>query len=215
MKPRGKHTSTGSSARQARPRQAVRIIGGRWKRTLLPVVDAAGLRPTPDRVRETVFNWLVHAYGGDLEGRSAIDLFAGSGALGIEAASRGAAPVVLVERDADAIDALRSAIERLHAEAVIVLSGDALRHGTRLASEGRRFDIVFLDPPFASDLLAPALAVGRLLCAPDGYLYVEAADPLTPAMLDDAALQIYRSDKAGEVFYHLLQRKIIEEETSC
>ncbi len=213
MKPRGRNTSTAATVRK--PRRAIRIIGGRWKRTLLPVVDAAGLRPTPDRVRETLFNWLAHACGGDLAGRSAIDLFAGSGALGIEAASRGAAPVVLVEGDADAVEALRAVIERLEAEAFTVLAGDALRHGARLAREGRHFDIVFLDPPFSSDLLVSALSIAQTLCAAGGYVYAEAAHPLTPAMLDAAGLHLYRSDKAGDVFYHLLQCKIIEEETSC
>ena len=169
----------------------------------------AGLRPTPDRVRETVFNWLVHARGGHLDGCSAIDLFAGSGALGIEAASRGAGPVVLVEQDGDAVGALRDVLTRLQADGVTVLAGDALRQGARLARDGRRFDMVFVDPPFSSDLLVSAMAIAVELCAAGGYLYVEAAAPLSPAMLDAADLEIHRSDKAGEVFYHLLQRKII------
>jgi 16S rRNA (guanine(966)-N(2))-methyltransferase RsmD len=193
----------------------VRIIGGRWKRTGLPVVTATGLRPTPDRVRETVFNWLAHVWGGAFGERSALDLFAGTGALGIEAGSRGARPVVLIEQDTDAVAALRDVLERLHAEEITVLAGDALRHGARLVREGRHFDVVFLDPPFSSHLLAPALTIAAALCTFDGYVYVESGEPLSPAMLDEAGLEMYRSDKAGEVLYHLLQRKIIEEETSC
>ena len=193
----------------------MRIIGGRWKRSVLPVIDAPGLRPTPDRVRETLFNWLAHAYGGAFDGRSAIDLFAGSGALGFEAASRGAAPVVLVEQHAQALGALAQARAKLDTAGIEIEAGDALRIGRRLAERGRRFDMVFVDPPFGAMLLDDAVEVARALCAPDGYIYIEAANPVPGAMLAATGLAIYRADRAGDVFYHLLQRKIIEEETSC
>ncbi|NUO88669.1 MAG: 16S rRNA (guanine(966)-N(2))-methyltransferase RsmD, partial [Cupriavidus sp.] len=134
------------------PRQApaqVRIIGGRWKRTLLPVPDAQGLRPTPDRVRETLFNWL----GQDLSGLECLDLFAGSGALGFEAASRGAAVVTLVESNARVARQVRDNVTRLDAGQVRVLQGDAFAIAAQLPDAS--FDVVFLDPPFAEDWIAP------------------------------------------------------------
>ena len=196
------------------PRGTVRIIGGRWKRTVIPIADAPGLRPTPDRVRETVFNWLAHAFGGELNGLSAIDLFAGSGALGIEAASRGATSVVSIERHDAAVDALCALRDRLDAKQIDVRLGDALRIGAQLVREGATFDLVFLDPPFAAGL-EQSLALASRLCAPRGFIYAEAASALSEARLAAHDLEIYRADKAGDVFYHLLQRKIIEEETPC
>jgi 16S rRNA (guanine966-N2)-methyltransferase len=206
---------TRHSSRQSSARGAVRIIGGRWKRRSLEVVDAPGLRPTSDRVRETLFNWLAHAFGGDLQGRSALDMFAGSGALGIEAASRGAAPVVLVESEPRALKQLMAMREKLHAEQLDVRSGDALQIAHQLASDGRTFDVIFLDPPFGQERLAAALPLSIALCAPSAMIYVEAEQPLTDAMLDSLKLETYRADKAGEVFYHLLQRKKNSEETPC
>ncbi len=202
---RVRHTErSGRSLPQSgRPPSQVRIIGGRWRRTLLAVADRPGLRPTPDRVRETVFNWL----GQDLTGCSCLDLYAGSGALGFEAASRGATRVVMVERDLALVQILRATAERLDAHAIEIVSGDAL---TRLASLHETFDLVLLDPPFASAELAriaPALA--RVL-APAGRLYVEwhtplAADsPLWQALPD---YELYRAGRAGQVHYHVLQRR--------
>ena len=129
-----------------KPRQSpaqVRIIGGRWKRTVLPVLDAEGLRPTPDRVRETLFNWL----GQDLSGLACLDLFAGSGALGFEAASRGAAEVTLVEANPRVVRQLRDNQYRLDASQVRVVQGDAFTVAAQLPDGS--FDRVFLDPPFA------------------------------------------------------------------
>ncbi len=132
----------------------IRIIGGDWKRTPLPVLDLDGLRPTPDRVRETLFNWL----GQDLEGRRCLDLFAGSGALGFEAASRGAASVVMVERHPRAAQQLRALKDKLAARAIEIAEADALRIAAGLAP--RSFDVVFVDPPFG-DAAAFARARSR------------------------------------------------------
>ena len=147
----------------------VRIIGGQWRNTRLPVADAAGLRPTSDRVRETLFNWLSPA----LPGARVLDAFAGSGALGLEAVSRGAASTVLVERDRALADGLRAVVARLSAAGrVQVIHADAL---VWLATQGvGSFDIAFVDPPFATDLLDRALpAIDRVL-SPDAWLYIEA-----------------------------------------
>jgi 16S rRNA (guanine966-N2)-methyltransferase len=181
---------------------AIRIIGGDWKRTPLPVLDLDGLRPTPDRVRETLFNWL----GQRLDGQRCLDLFAGSGALGFEAASRGAARVLMVERHGKAAGQLRANQARLAPNTIEVAEADALRLAASLAPGS--FDVVFLDPPFGSDLLARALELATPLVSAEGFLYVEAGDALdvaqTPAL---AGWTIVRQGKAGAVHYHLLQRE--------
>ena len=181
---------------------AIRIIGGDWKRTPLPVLDLDGLRPTPDRVRETLFNWL----GQRLDGQRCLDLFAGSGALGFEAASRGAARVLMVERHGKAAGQLRANQARLAPNTIEVAEADALRLAASLAAGS--FDVVFLDPPFGSDLLGRALELATPLVSAEGFLYVEAGDALdvaqTPAL---AGWTIVRQGKAGAVHYHLLQRE--------
>ncbi|RKP49220.1 16S rRNA (guanine(966)-N(2))-methyltransferase RsmD [Trinickia fusca] len=193
------HARSASAAR-ARP-HTIRIIGGEWKRTPLPVLDLEGLRPTPDRVRETLFNWL----GQRLDGQRCLDLFAGSGALGFEAASRGAARVVMVERNARAARQLRENQARLAARAIEIAEADALRLAENLAPGS--FDVVFLDPPFGDGVLARALELTLRLVAPGGFLYVESGE----ALEDDAPLLagwvIARRGKAGAVHYHLLQRE--------
>ncbi|QAU33376.1 16S rRNA (guanine(966)-N(2))-methyltransferase RsmD [Janthinobacterium sp. 17J80-10] len=206
-------------AKKAVPHQ-VRIIGGLWKRTPLPVADAAGLRPTPDRVRETVFNWINHLFDGAWEGRACLDLFAGSGALGFEAASRGAARVLMVENHSPALRQLEAVKGKLQASQVTVMRGDALARVRELAAglalaqavaghAGRRegaFDIIFLDPPYHQDWLAKILPHCAALLQPGGLVYAEAEVPLVG--LDApwlAEWEIVRADKAGMVFYHLLQ----------
>jgi 16S rRNA (guanine966-N2)-methyltransferase len=180
----------------------IRIIGGDWKRTPLPVLDLEGLRPTPDRVRETLFNWL----GQRLDGQHCLDLFAGSGALGFEAASRGAARVVMVERNARAAQQLRANQARLHATALEIAEADALRLAAGLAP--RSFDVVFLDPPFGGDWLDRALPLVVPLVREDGFLYVESGAPLDLAAADAlAGWAVVRQGKAGAVHYHLLQRE--------
>ncbi|WP_323122970.1 16S rRNA (guanine(966)-N(2))-methyltransferase RsmD [Burkholderia alba] len=193
--------STASAAR-GKP-HTIRIIGGDWKRTPLPVLDLDGLRPTPDRVRETLFNWL----GQDLSGLRCLDLFAGSGALGFEAASRGAAGVVMVERHPRAAQQLRANKDKLAARAIEIAEADALRLAAGLAPGA--FDVVFLDPPFDDTaLFERALALAAPLVAAGGRLYVEAGEELEPGAHEAlAGWQVTRHGKAGAVHYHLLQRE--------
>ena len=193
------------------PARQVRIIGGAWKRTPLPVLDAEGLRPTPDRVRETVFNWLNHLLDGTWTQARCLDLFAGTGALGFEAASRGAARVVLVEASMPAVRQLELTREKLHAAQVDVMRGDALSIAQRLAADRTRagFDVIFVDPPYHQDWLAKILPLCERLLAAGGLVYAESETALDPA---DAPAwlepwEVLRSDKAGMVHYHLLRCK--------
>ena len=192
-----------SGGRFARASSHVRIIGGQWKRTPLAVADSPGLRPSPDRVRETVFNWLAHLVP-DLSAVSGLDLFAGTGALGFELASRGAAHVTLVERSPALEAQLQRAKQRLGADAVTIVRGDALAFA-RNARE-RSFDVVFLDPPFDSELLGPALAAAARLVSTDGLVYAECGAPLDEAGAAASGLRIVRAGRAGHVHFHLLQR---------
>ncbi len=165
----------------------------RGRRIVFPAAE--DLRPTPDRVRETLFNWL----GQDLTGRRTLDLYAGSGALTLEAASRGAALAVAVDRSRTLIGALRANAQALGATAVEAHVGDARHYVTR---ETRSFDVVFLDPPFRDepwDWLLPA-CVSRL--AAEGVLYAEAPRELAPAI----GVTALRHAKAGQVHYHLFGR---------
>lgn len=168
-----------------------------WRRRLLRVPDVEGLRPTPDRVRETLFNWLT----GAVEGARCLDLYAGSGALGFEAASRGAAAVVLVERDQRAVACLREEADALGATHVDVVQADA-RHW--LEGRASPFDIVFLDPPFGGDPLGPlcgALARAGWL-APGALVYLESRDAIGTQDLPEG-WRILRRQRAGQVRYHL------------
>jgi 16S rRNA (guanine966-N2)-methyltransferase len=178
----------------------VRVIGGQWKRSRLPVADRPGLRPTPDRVRETLFNWL----GQDLTGWRCLDAFAGSGALGFEAASRGAAEVVLLERDRTLVRSLGETCARLKATTVRVEAADALAWMARC--EPRRFELVFIDPPFDAQLFAPALAAAAPLAVDDGWVYLEADRAFGPAEVEPLGLTVHRQSRAGAVHFHLLQR---------
>jgi len=178
----------------------VRIIGGQWKRSKLHVADLPGLRPTPDRVRETLFNWL----GQDLSGWRCLDAFAGSGALGFEAASRGADQVVLLERDRRLAASLGDTKTRLKAEQVRVEVVDALAWMARCPPD--TFELVFIDPPFDAPLVPPALAAAARLVVPQGFIYVEAGQALTPEPLVPQGLRLHRQGRAGAVHFHLLQR---------
>jgi len=185
---------------RAAPPARLRIIGGTWKRTPIPVPEVPGLRPTPDRVRETLFNWL----GQDLTGWQCLDLFAGTGALGLEAASRGAAHVVLVEREPQAVSALQRLRERLHADTISIVQAEALGW---LARCTQRFDLILLDPPLQSDALTRVLPTVLRVLAPGGMVYVESAQPLapdTPPLAQCPDLILHRAGKAGQVHYHLL-----------
>ncbi len=177
----------------------IRIIGGQWKRTRLPVAQRPGLRPTPDRVRETLFNWL----GQDLTGWRCIDAFAGTGALGLEAASRGAAAVQLVENDASLVAQLHTLQQRLKANAVRVQRGDgvaALGHAAPAS-----FDLVLIDPPFDSVLFEPALRTAARAVAASGFVYLEAPRAWTDEQLAPMGLALHRHLKAGAVHAHLLR----------
>ena len=165
-----------SRAGDARAQGSVRIIGGHWRGTRLPVADAAGLRPSSDRVRETLFNWLQPI----LPGARVLDLFAGSGALGLEALSRGAREALLVERDPRLAASLQGTIERLHAQdRAHVARADALSL-LRAPVQGR-FDLVFLDPPFAASLWQDVLALLPPWLADDAWLYLEGPSAGAPA----------------------------------
>ena len=177
----------------------MRIIGGQWRSRLLEFPDLPGLRPTPDRVRETLFNWLAPI----LPGVRCLDLFAGSGALGIEALSRGAAEVVFVERHPLAIRALRESLARLKAEGARVEQAEALAW---LRQPGTPFEIVLLDPPFGQGLLEPvcaALETGGWL-AETAWIYLEAELP--PLSLP-AHWRRYREKRAGAAAYCLARRE--------
>ena len=173
----------------------IRIIGGLYRRRVLRFPAAPGLRPTPDRVRETLFNWL----GQDLAGLHTLDLYAGTGALSLEALSRRAVLAVAVDRNAQLVRTLEDNAAALGVAGLETHTADALAY---LAREIRRFDVIFLDPPFAEDpwpWLLPACA-GRL--KPGGFIYAEAAHSLPPP----SGFATWRRDKAGQVHYHLFVR---------
>lgn len=190
----------------------VRIIGGMWKRTPLAVIDAEGLRPTPDRVRETVFNWLGHLLNAQWQGLRCLDLFAGTGALGFEAASRGVAQVTMIEGNAKAARQLEATRTKLNAAQVTILRGDAFALAQSLSSrihaETERFDVIFLDPPYHQDWLSRMLPVCERLLSNEGYIYVEsefAFEEANPPVWLQSWTTV-RADKAGMVYYRLLRR---------
>lgn len=188
------------SERTPRVPAEVRIIGGQWKRTRLPVANVPGLRPTPDRVRETLFNWL----GQDLSGWRCIDAFAGTGALGLEAASRGASEVLLIEQDSALVAQLTRLQARLQAAAVRIERADGVSALKRLGAGS--MDLVLLDPPFESNLLAQALPQAVRVLAPQGFVYLEAPRRWLDDELAGIGLALYRYLKAGAVHAHVLQR---------
>ena len=185
--------------RANRVQNQLRIIGGQWRGRKLGFAPLPGLRPTPDRVRETLFNWLAP----DIRGSRCLDLYAGSGALGLEAASRGAAGVVLVDRSREIIASLQEQVAMLDARQVETVQANVLQW---LRGPPRVFDIVFLDPPYGQGLLADSI---RLLeangwLAPEAVIYLESEKDLQLDLPD--AWQVYRSKQAGQVKYQLVQR---------
>ncbi len=172
----------------------VRLIGGLYRGRKLPVADRPGLRPTPDRVRETLFNWL----GQDLDGWRVLDAFAGSGALGFEAASRGATEALLLEVDPALVASLRASRERLGATALKVERTEAMRWMAGCAPQ--RFEAVLLDPPFDAGLGAAAAAAAARIVVPGGYVYLEGAEPLAEP---PPGLMLHRSLRAGAVHAQL------------
>lgn len=186
-------------AKRAPPQRAhgaanrVRIIGGQYRRRLLDFPGSAGLRPTTDRVRETLFNWL----GQDLPGWACLDLFAGSGALGFEAASRGAGRVVMIERDRAALEALEKNRIVLGASQVDILRADA---PAWLANSRETFDLIFIDPPFDSGLVGPVLAELGAHLKSGGQAYVEQGSEV----IAPPGFIIHRSGRAGRSHFALL-----------
>ena len=187
-----------SSLRSANA-QRVRIIGGRHRGRVVRFPAAPGLRPTPDRVRETLFNWL----GQDLTGWRTLDLYAGSGALSLEAVSRGATLAVAVDRNPALIRALQATAIAFGALGIEVHAAGAVEY---LAHETRTFDVVFLDPPFDTDPWLSLLPPCATRVAPAGFIYAEAARELAPP----EGLRVWRHARAGAVHYHLLQRDAAE-----
>ena len=192
-----------SSSTPSKPHKGageVRIIGGQWRRTKLPVAPKPGLRPTPDRVRETLFNWL----GQSLQGWRCVDAFAGTGALGLEAASRGAAQVQLCEQEAGLVHQLKAQVERLKATTVQVQRTDGVAYLKQLGTAS--VDLIFLDPPFDSALFESALQAAAQAVKADGWVYLEAPVVWTDEALAPWGLQQHRHLKAGTVHAHLLRR---------
>lgn len=177
-------------------RNKIRIVGGEWRSRIITFDSRPDLRPTPDRVRETVFNWL----GQDMSGKCCLDLFAGSGAMSFEAASRGAARVVMVESDPGIMKTLKINTQKLGAERIELISMDALKF---VDSDRQRFDLVFLDPPYRSGLLPRLLSSLHSHLAASGMVYVE-TDSLPEA---DADWLAWRQGQAGKVRYQLLKSK--------
>jgi 16S rRNA (guanine966-N2)-methyltransferase len=181
----------------------VRIVGGEWRSRVIEFPDALGLRPTPDRVRETLFNWL----GQTLTNQHCLDLFSGSGALGFEAASRGAASVTMVEQDRSAADALMHNQTKLSATTCKIIRGDALKF---IASSKEKFDVIFIDPPFASQLMPQLLPLLTNKLTPSGVIYAEWREPLAVLLAQHpvAGLSIVKQGKAGAVHFALLSAEI-------
>lgn len=177
-----------------RPLGKLRIIGGQWRSRIVEFVDGDGVRPTPDRVRQTLYDWLAP----HIEGAEVLDLFAGSGALGLEALSRGAAFVSFCERGAEQAQAIREALKKLGATNAQVRQDEAL---ALLARETRQYDLVLLDPPYASDLLPQALALLPPRLKAYNRVYLEWPRGKPPQLA--AGWSLLREKQAGQVCFGL------------
>lgn len=178
-------------------KNTIRIVGGQYRRTPIPVIHAASLRPTPDRVRETLFNWLRHFWANDFSHKRVLDLFAGSGALGFEAASHGVEFVQMVENHPDAISALRALRNKLQAHQVRIHAGNAM-HVIERAEHP--FDLIFLDPPFNQNWLEKIWDYLPAILRPDGLIYVESESAI---VVPENFISL-RQQKAGHVHFQLL-----------
>lgn len=178
----------------------IRIIGGQWRGRKLKVPDREDLRPTPDRVRETIFNWLADT----IQGACCLDPYAGSGALGFEALSRGAAYVVMVDRSSDIVKLLEEELRLFKAENAEIYCANA---PNQLKRPKKLFDIVFLDPPFQENILLPTCFYleENLFLAPSAYIYMESGSIINPNELPPN-WKLLKAKKAGQVAYHLVQR---------
>jgi 16S rRNA (guanine966-N2)-methyltransferase len=177
----------------------VRVTGGQWRSRLVKVAAAPGLRPTPDSVRETLFNWL----GQDLSGLDCLDLFAGSGILGFEAASRGAAGVTQIEQDQRVFAALRQNAAAFDCDRLELIRADALKFLASTVGMGRKYDLVFLDPPYRHQWLERIAPHLEALAKPGMRIYAEAEHAVEAL----GAWRTVKRGKAGQVFYHLLERE--------
>lgn len=205
MRPLKKQSQQQSvSLPRARGTGTVRIIAGQWRRTPLNVTNLDGLRPTGNRVRETLFNWLSHFWG-DFSEIEGLDLFAGSGALGFELASRGSKKVILVEKNRNAYKALCAVRDKLHAQEIIEIRlADAL---SELAKINKQFDIIFIDPPFALNLHEKAIKEALLYLKEGGYLYIESPKEWDAKILSDLKLDVVRQSDAGAVTFRLVSKQ--------
>ncbi len=201
--PARKRGTAGNSSNAARVAASaageIRIIGGQWRRTKLAVLTRPDLRPTPDRVRETLFNWL----GQDLAGWRCLDAFAGTGALGLEAASRNATQVRMVESDVQLAAQIKQLAQKLGATQVEVSRGDAL---AALQAYSAHWDLIFLDPPFSGQLFVPALNAAHAAVTAQGFIYLEAPEAWSEEALAELGLVRHRYLKAGAVHAHLLKK---------
>lgn len=173
----------------------LRIVGGEWRSRIITFPDQQGLRPTTDRVRETLFNWL----GQTLEGKTCVDLFAGSGALGFEAHSRGAREVTMIERHPKVFAALRENAEKLQATRLSLVQDDALAWLRRAHGV---YDVIFLDPPFQADLLDKLLPLLPAKLSAEGCAYVESGAPIVPP----PGMTLLKSGRAGQVYFGLFAK---------
>ena len=183
----------------------IRIVAGQYRKTRIEVPEVTGLRPTPDRIRETLFNWLTFFWQSEFSDKRVLDLFAGSGALGFEAASRGVAHVQMVESNPMAVSALRKLRDRIGTKLVRIHVGDAREALSRLTET--QFDLVFLDPPFGQGWFPNLLEQVYPLLAPQGLVYVE-CESIVTAPKGYIAL---RQSRAGAVHYQLFQRVALQE----
>ena len=190
----------------------VRIIGGKWKRTSLPVPQVPGLRPTPGRVRETLFNWITHLCQGHWDEIACLDLFAGTGALGFESASRDARHVTMVEVDKQVFRQLQAITGKLRADNIELVCGDALEILQQLVRHDKKFDLIFLDPPYEKDAWPEILNICKNIMMNSGWIYLEFNQPIEVFLKEkipdwQAEWEIVREDQAGYVYYYLLQLK--------
>lgn len=211
------HASLKPTAR-TRARGNLRIIGGQWRSRRIEVAALEGLRPTPDRVRQTLFDWLQHFWAGQglgLSGMRVLDAFAGTGALGLEAGSRGAAEVLFIEQHPQACRVLAKNLLAFKSQALRLIEADAMSTMQALAQHSQPFDLVFLDPPFAAGLDVAAAASALALLNQGGLLYLESDRSWAQALEQTSGssreqlascLRLIRQAKAGAVHYHLLQR---------
>jgi len=172
----------------------IRVISGKWRGRIISFPSNIALRPTPNRVRETVFNWL----GQDMSGKACLDLFAGSGAMGIEAASRGSEHVVMVESDRKVYSTLQNSLQKLQADQIELLMMDALKF---IISDRRLFDVIFLDPSYQLRLLPRVLNLLPSHLTQEGLIYLEAGNSFEP----NEDWLVWRSSQAGKVHYQLLK----------